>query len=233
MAFLEVENLEAYYGKAQALNGVSFSVEKGECIGIIGPNGAGKSTLLDSIIGLTHWEGKIIFDGVDLHGLSPRKIIKLGIGYAPERGNLFSYMSVKDNLSVGAYLARAKMGESFDSVFEMLPLLEERQKQQAGTLSGGERQMLALGRAWMSSPRLLLLDEPTLGLAPIVIARIATTVEDLKKRGATIIIAEQNVSFTRAHADGLHLMERGQLTPRRTAEELQKEEYVRKTYFGV
>jgi len=144
MAFLEVENLEAYYGKAQALKDVSFSVEKGECIGIIGPNGAGKSTLLDSIIGLTHWEGKIIFDGVDLHGLPPRKIIKLGIGYAPERGNLFTYMNVKENLSVGAYLARDKMDENFASVYEMLPLLNERQKQQAGTLSGGERPILSL-----------------------------------------------------------------------------------------
>jgi len=233
MAFLEVENLEAYYGKAQALKDVSFSVEKGECIGIIGPNGAGKSTLLDSIIGLTHWEGKIIFDGVDLHGLPPRKIIKLGIGYAPERGNLFTYMNVKENLSVGAYLARDKMEENFASVYEMLPLLDERQKQQAGTLSGGERQMLSLGRAWMASPRLLLLDEPTLGLAPIVISKIADTIEDLKKRGATIIIAEQNVSFTSAHADRLYLLERGTLTMGGTAEELKGEEYVRKTYFGV
>lgn len=233
MAFLEVENLEAYYGKAQALKDVSFSVEKGECIGIIGPNGAGKSTLLDSIIGLTHWEGKIIFDGVDLHGLPPRKIIKLGIGYAPERGNLFTYMNVKENLSVGAYLARDKMEENFASVYEMLPLLNERQKQQAGTLSGGERQMLSLGRAWMASPRLLLLDEPTLGLAPIVISKIADTIEDLKKRGATIIIAEQNVSFTSAHADRLYLLERGTLTMGGTAEELKGEEYVRKTYFGV
>ncbi|UCD54465.1 MAG: ABC transporter ATP-binding protein [Dehalococcoidia bacterium] len=233
MAFLEVENLEAYYGKAQALKNVSFSVEKGGCIGIIGPNGAGKSTLLDSIIGLTHWEGKIIFDGVDLHGLPPRKIIKLGIGYAPERGNLFTFMNVKENLSVGAYLARDKMDENFASVYEMLPLLDERQKQQAGTLSGGERQMLSLGRAWMSDPRLLLLDEPTLGLAPIVISKIAVTIEDLKKRGATIIIAEQNVSFTSAHADRLYLLERGTLTMGGTAEELKGEEYVRKTYFGV
>ena len=233
MAFLEVKNLEAYYGKAQALKDVSFSVEKGECIGIIGPNGAGKSTLLDSIIGLTDWRGQIIFDGVDLHGLPPRKIIKLGIGYAPERGNLFPFMNVKDNLLVGAYLAREKMGENFEAVFEMLPTLDERQKQQAGTLSGGERQMLSLGRAWMSNPRLLLLDEPTLGLAPIVISKIAPTIEDLKKRGATIVIAEQNVSFTAAHAERLYLLERGTLTMGGTPEELKGEEYVRKTYFGI
>ncbi|MEE9520441.1 MAG: ABC transporter ATP-binding protein [Dehalococcoidales bacterium] len=233
MAFLEVENLEVFYGKAQALKGVSFNVEKGECIGVIGPNGAGKSSLLDSIIGLTDWRGQIIFDGVDLHGLPPRKIIKLGIGYAPERGNLFSVMNVKDNLLVGAYLAREKLDESLEAVYEMVPLLEERQKQQADTLSGGERQMLSLGRAWMSDPRLLLLDEPTLGLAPIVISKLAVTIEDLKKRGATIIIAEQNVSFTAAHAERLHLLERGKLSKGRTAEEMKGDEYVRKTYFGV
>ncbi len=233
MAFLEVENLEVFYGKAQALKGVSFNVEKGECIGVIGPNGAGKSSLLDSIIGLTDWRGQIIFDGVDLHGLPPRKIIKLGIGYAPERGNLFSVMNVKDNLLVGAYLAREKLDESLEAVYEMVPLLEERQKQQADTLSGGERQMLSLGRAWMSDPRLLLLDEPTLGLAPIVISKLAVTIEALKKRGATIIIAEQNVSFTAAHAERLHLLERGKLSKGRTAEEMKGDEYVRKTYFGV
>ena len=233
MAFLEVENLEVFYGKAQALKGVSFNVEKGECIGVIGPNGAGKSSLLDSIIGLTDWRGQIIFDGVDLHGLPPRKIIKLGIGYAPERGNLFSVMNVKDNLLVGAYLAREKLDESLEAVYEMVPLLEERQKQQADTLSGGERQMLSLGRAWMSDPRLLLLDEPTLGLAPIVISKLAVTIEDLKKRGATIIIAEQNVSFTAAHAERLHLLERGKLSKGRTAEEMKGDEYVRKTYFGI
>lgn len=233
MAFLEVKNLEAYYGQAQALKDVSFGVEKGECIGIIGPNGAGKSTLLDSIVGLTDWRGKIIFDGVDLHGLPPRKIVKLGIGYAPERGNLFSGMNVKDNLLVGAYLAREKLDESLEAVYEMVPLLEQRQKQQAGTLSGGERQMLSLGRAWMTAPRLLLLDEPTLGLAPIVISKLAGTIEDLKKRGATIIIAEQNVSFAAAHAERLYLIERGTLSKGRTAEEMKGDEYVKKTYFGV
>jgi len=233
MAFLEVKNLEAFYGKAQALHGVSFSVEKGECIGIIGPNGAGKSTLLDSIIGLTDWRGQLIFDGIDLHGLPPRRIIKLGIGYAPERGNLFPYMNVRDHLLVGAYTAPQNIGKSFAAVFEMLPLLQERQKQRASTLSGGERQMLSLGRACMSDPRLLLLDEPTLGLAPIVVSKIATTVEDLKKRGATIIIAEQNVSFTAAHAERLYLLERGSIAMAGTPEELMEEQYVRKTYFGA
>jgi branched-chain amino acid transport system ATP-binding protein len=233
LAFLEVKNLKAYYGKAQALKGVSFSMEKGECIGIVGPNGAGKSTLLDSIIGLTHWEGEIIFDGVSLHGLRTKEIIKLGIGYATERGNLFPYMNVKENLLVGAFQARERISEGFSTVFKMLPLLKKRQRQKAATLSGGERQMLSLGRAWMPNPRLLLLDEPTLALAPIVISKIGATVEELKKRGANIVIAEQNVSFTAAYAEKLYFLERGMLTMGGTPEELQREEYVRKTYFGV
>jgi len=195
--------------------------------------GAGKSTLLDSIIGLTDWRGKIVFDGTDLKGMTPRKIVKLGIGYAPERGNLFTFMNVKDNLLIGGYLAREKIDESLGAVYEMLPLLEQRGKQQAGTLSGGERQMLSLGRAWMTDPTLLLLDEPTLGLAPIVITKLAETIEDLKKRGATIIIAEQNVSFTSAHAERLYLLERGTLSKGRTTEEMKGDEYVKKTYFGV
>lgn len=215
------------------MKGVSFNVEKGECIGIVGPNGAGKSTILDSVVGLTNWEGEIIFDSISLQGLHTKDIIKLGIGYASERGNLFSYMNVKDNLLVGAYLARNKIRENFAAVFEMLPLLNERQKQKAVTLSGGERQMLSLGKAWMLSPRLLLLDEPTLGLAPIVISKIGTTIEDLKKRGATILITEQNVNFTSNHAEKLYLLERGKIVMKGTPQELQKEEYIRKTYFGI
>lgn len=233
MFFLEVENLKAYYGKAQALKGVTLDVEKGECIGIVGPNGAGKSTLLDSIIGLTHWEGKIIFDGVSLRGLRPREIIKLGIGYSTERGNLFSYMSVRDNLLVGAYLMRNKISDDFTKVFKIFPLLYERQKQRALTLSGGERQMLSLGRALMSSPRLLLLDEPTLGLAPVVISKIGTAIEDLKKEGASIIIAEQNVSFTSKYAEKLYLLENGKIVMEGNPQELSREEYVSKTYFGI
>ncbi len=233
MSFLEVRNLEAYYGKAQALKGVSFNVEKGECVGIVGPNGAGKSTILDSIVGLTYWEGEIIFDGVSLHGLRTKEIIKLGIGYAPERGNLFPYMNVRENLLVGSYLKRDKTRENFATVSEMFPLLYERRDQMAITLSGGERQMLSLGRAWMLNPRLLLLDEPTLGLDPIITSKIGITIEDLKKTGVTIIIAEQNVSFTTNHAEKLYLLERGKCIMSGTPQRLQKEEYIKKTYFGV
>jgi len=233
MFFLEVENLKAYYGKAQALKGVTLDVEKGQCIGIVGPNGAGKSTLLDSIIGLTHWEGEIIFDGVSLRGLRPREIIKLGIGYSTERGNLFSYMSVRDNLLVGAYLMRNKINDCFTTVFKIFPLLYERQKQKALTLSGGERQMLSLGRAFMSNPRLLLLDEPTLGLAPVVISKIGNAIEDLKKEGVSIIIAEQNVNFASKYAEKLYLLEGGRIVMEGNPQVLSREEYVSKTYFGI
>lgn len=233
MFFLEVEDLKAYYGKAQALKGVTLDIEKGECIGIVGPNGAGKSTLLDSIIGLTHWEGEIIFDGVSLRGLRPKEIIKLGIGYSTERGNLFSYMSVRDNLLVGAYLTRNKISDNFTKVFKIFPLLYERQKQRVLTLSGGERQMLSLGRAFMSNPRLLLLDEPTLGLAPVVISEIGTAIENLKKEGTSIIIAEQNVSFTSKYSEKLYLLENGKIVMEGNPQELSREEYVNKTYFGT
>lgn len=234
MAFLEVKDLEAFYGKARALSGISFTVEKGQSVGIIGPNGAGKSTLLDSIIGLTDWRGEIIFDGVDLSQLTPAKIIsRLKIGYTPERGNLFRYMNVKENLLVGAYCSRENIDENLGTIIKMFPVLGQRQKQEAGTLSGGERQMLSLGRAFMSSPRLLLLDEPTLGLAPIVISEISKAVEHLKEIGVTVLIAEQNASFTLAHSEQIYLLERGKFTMGGTPEELKEEEYIRKTYFGL
>ncbi|MBE9482586.1 MAG: ABC transporter ATP-binding protein [Chloroflexi bacterium] len=234
MAFLEVKDVEAYYGKAQALNGITFSVEKGECIGIIGPNGAGKSTLLDSIIGLTDWRGQIIFDGTDLHQLTSVQIIGVKkIGYAPERGNLFRFMNVMENLLVGGFTVRNAMDKNLETVFELFSLLEQRQKQEAGTLSGGERQMLSLARAFMSSPKLMLLDEPTLGLAPIVISHISAAVENLKKLGITIIIAEQNALFTLTHSERIYLLERGRFTMSGTPRELREEEYIKKTYFGL
>jgi len=234
MALLEVKDLEVFYGKARALSGISFNVEKGQSVGIIGPNGAGKSTLLDSIIGLTDQRGEIIFNGADLSKLTPAQIIgELKIGYAPERGNLFRFMNVKENLLVGAYCSRDNIDDNFDTVIKMFPILGQRQKQEAGTLSGGERQILSLGRALMSTPRLLLLDEPTLGLAPIVISEISRAVEHFKEMGVTVLIAEQNASFTLAHSERIHLLERGRFTMEGTPEELKEEEYIRKTYFGL
>ena len=233
MAFLEVKDVEAYYGQARALNGITFSMEKGECVGIIGPNGAGKSTLLSSIVGLVNWQGHIVFDGVDTHKLSPTKIVRLKIGYAPERGNIFGYMNVRDNLLVGGYSAQDEIDKNLETVFELFPILKARQKQEAGTLSGGERQMLSLARVFMSSPKLMLLDEPTLGLAPIVIGHISKAIENLKSMGFTVLIAEQNALFTLKHSERIYLLERGKFTMEGTPQELQEEEYIRQTYFGV
>lgn len=234
MAFLEVKDLEVYYGKARALSGISFTMEKGECAGVIGPNGAGKSTLLDSMLGLTDWRGKIIFNGVDLSQLIPSQIVgKMKVGYAPERGHLFRYMNVIENLRVGAYTMSKNREENLGTVVEMFPILGERKNQAAGTLSGGERQMLSLGRVLMLNPTLLLLDEPTLGLAPVVINEMSKVIKHLKATGHTILIAEQNARFTLAHSDRIYLLERGKFARVGTPEELKGEEYIRKTYFGV
>jgi branched-chain amino acid transport system ATP-binding protein len=233
MAFLKIKDLEAFYGKACSLNKVSLTVEKGETVGIIGPNGAGKSTLLDSIIGLTDCYGQILFDGNDLGQLSPSQIIGLGIGYAPERRNLFPFMSVKENLLVGAYRAKKELEKNLKRVFELFPILEKRQNQEAGTQSGGEQQMLSLGRALMSNPRLLLVDEPTLGLAPLVCLEIADVLRDLKKhKGITIVITEQNVNFTLTLAEEIYLLETGRVKMKGKPEELKQESYIQETYFG-
>jgi branched-chain amino acid transport system ATP-binding protein len=234
MAFLEVEDLEVYYGKACSLSDVSIDVEKGMIVGIIGPNGAGKSTLLDSVLGLTHCRGKIGFDGNDLLRLSTPKIVALGIGYAPERRNLFPYMSVKENLLVGAYRARGEIEKNLKLVYELFPILEKRRKQEAGTQSGGEQQMLSLGRALMSSPRLLLVDEPTIGLAPLVCSEIARVVKDLQKmRGISILITEQNVNFTLTLSEKIYLLETGNIRMKGVPEELKQEKYIQETYFGL
>jgi len=233
MAFLEVKGLEAFYGKAQALHGITFSMEKGECIGIIGPNGAGKSTLLSSILGLVDCRGQIIFDGEDTRKRNTTKVVRLGIGYAPERGNIFGYMNVRDNLLVGGYTSRDEIAENLEKVYELFPILKERQRQQAGTLSGGQRQMLSLGRVFMTSPKLMLLDEPTLGLAPIVITQIAQAIEGLKGMGFTVLIAEQNALFTLNQSDRIYLMERGKFTMEGKPEDLKDDEYISSTYFGI
>ena len=233
MALLEVKDLSVFYGKACSLSNVSLTVEKGEVVGIIGPNGAGKSTLLDSIIGLTDCDGQIVFDGNDLKLLSPTETIRKGIGYAPEARNLFSYMAVKDNLLVGAYCAKESKDKNLRMVFELFPVLEKRQKQEAKTLSGGEQQMLSLGRALMTNPSLLLVDEPTIGLAPLVCSEIAHVLQELKQnRGMTIVIAEQNVNFALTLAEEIYLLETGHMKMKGKPKELKQESYIQETYFG-
>jgi branched-chain amino acid transport system ATP-binding protein len=233
MALLEVKDLSVFYGKACSLSNVSLSVEKGEVVGIIGPNGAGKSTLLDSIIGLTDWNGQIVFNGNDLRQLSPAETIRKGIGYAPEARNLFPYMAVKDNLLVGAYRAKDSKDKNLRMVFELFPVLDKRQNQEAKTLSGGEQQMLSLGRALMTNPKLLLVDEPTIGLAPLVCSEIANVLQELKQnRGMTIVITEQNVNFALTLAGEIYLLETGRMKMKGKPEELKQESYIQETYFG-
>jgi len=234
MAFVEVKDLEVFYGKACALHKVSLSVEKGAIIGIIGPNGAGKSTLLDSIIGLTSCTGQITFDGTNLRRLAPTEIVRKGIAYAPEARNLFSYMGVKDNLLIGAYRKKGDMGKKLQMIYELFPILEKRRNQDAKTLSGGEQQMLSLGRALMSDPRLLLVDEPTIGLAPLVCNEIARVLKRLNQdNGITIVITEQNVNFALTLSEEIYLMETGRIKMKGRPDELMEETYIQETYFGA
>ncbi|MGU9957297.1 MAG: ABC transporter ATP-binding protein [Arenicellales bacterium WSBS_2016_MAG_OTU3] len=233
MSLLEINKLEVFYGKAQSLHGVSLGIETGKIVGIIGPVGAGKSTLLDSIVGLTTTNGSITFDGKDLSNYSASNIIKLGIGYATERGNLFPYMGVKENLLVGAYGSRATITEKLRLVFDLFPVLEERQAQETHTQSGGERQMVSLGRALMGNPKLLLVDEPTIGLSPKICADIANALQKLNQEtGLTILITEQNVNFALALAEEVHLLKTGKIVRSGTPAELQNDEHIKKAYFG-
>lgn len=233
MALLEIENLNAFYGMAQSLHDVSLSVEEGEIVGIIGPNGAGKSTLFDSIMGMTTTTGSIRLNGTELTRMQPAAIVNLGIGYAPERAHLFPYMSVRDNLLVGAYTSRDQIEKNLDLVHSLFPVLMERRNQETSTQSGGERQMASLGRALMTSPMLLLVDEPTIGLAPKVCLDIAAALRKLNaETGLTIVITEQNVNFAMTLAKYLHVLETGEIRTRGTVDELKTDEELNKAYFG-
>ena len=233
MPLLSIADLDVFYGRAQALQGVSLDVEPGRIVAVIGPNGAGKSTLLDSIIGLTKRDGRVTFDGRDVTRMAPAKIIRLGIGYAPERGHLFPFMGVKENLLVGAYRKRDEIDTNLRKVFDLFPRLEERQNQETATQSGGERQMASLGRALMSSPKLLMVDEPTLGLAPRVCLEIAAVLKDLNERlGLTIVITEQNVNFAMSLAEEVYLLETGRIGDKSTPAELRDSQDIADAYFG-
>ena len=233
MAFLEIRDLEAFYGRARSLHGVSLGVEAGAIVGIIGPNGAGKSTLLDSILGLTVTAGEIRLDGTRLTGRRPAEIVRLGVGYAPERGHLFPHMSVRDNLLVGAYTVPEDADRNLHAVFDLFPVLGERASQETGTQSGGERQMVSLGRALMTSPRLLIVDEPTIGLAPKVCHDIAAALRRMNEElGLTILITEQNVNFAMQLARDIHVLETGEIRLSGTADELRDDPHVREAYFG-
>ena len=233
MPAIEIDNLSAFYGKAQALSQVSLQVDKGEIIAIVGANGAGKSTLLDSIMGLVSCTGTIRLNGSDVSGKSSSYMVESGLGYATERFNLFPYMTVRDNLMVGAHTARADVDKNIATVEKLFPRLAERKKQETATQSGGERQMVSLGRALMTSPEILLVDEPTIGLAPKVCLEIAEVLRKLSAElGLTVIVTEQNANFALSLAQRLYVLESGKVTATGTAEELSQDDTLVKSYFG-
>ena len=231
---IRIENLSAFYGKAQALRDVSLHVDEGEVIAVVGANGAGKSTLLDSIMGMVHNTGRITMDGQDVTGNRTADMVRMGVGYAPERFNLFPHMTVRDNLLVGAYTARDEIDKNMAAVHRLFPRLAEREGQETSTQSGGERQMVSLGRALMTSPRVLLVDEPTIGLAPKVCVEIAEVLRRLSSEmGLTVIVTEQNANFALSLASRLYVLEGGHVTAEGTAEELSKDDQLAKSYFGA
>jgi branched-chain amino acid transport system ATP-binding protein len=233
---LKVRNLDTFYGGFQALWNVSLEVKPEEIVALIGANGSGKSTLLDTILGLVQPAiGSIEFDGKDITTLSPFQIVDLGISQVPEGRRIFPDLNVLDNLILGSYSrkARSKKEQNFKMVYELFPILEERKNQLAKTLSGGEQQMLALGRGLMSNPKLMLLDEMSLGLAPIVINSVYKALRKIRERGITILFVEQNVRRSLEEADRAYIMEAGRVVLSGDVADLREEEKVKKAYFGI
>ncbi len=231
---LKVENLNVFYGGIHALKGVSIDVREGQIVSIIGSNGAGKSTLLNTISGIVKpKEGRIEYKGKDLSRL-PHRVVKAGISQVPEGRLVFANLTVKENLMMGAYLRRDTKGIEKDlkSVFRLFPRLEERIGQMAGTLSGGEQQMLAMGRGLMSSPDLILLDEPSLGLAPLLVKTIFEIIEDIKRMNKTILLVEQNAYKALSVADKAYVLEQGRITMEGSARDLLRDKTIQEAYLG-
>jgi branched-chain amino acid transport system ATP-binding protein len=235
MPLLEVEDLRVAYGKIEAVKGISFSVEPGQVTTLIGTNGAGKTTTLRTLSGLlTPLAGKITFDGQVINGVPAHKIVAMGIAHSPEGRRLFPRLTVQENLLLGAFLRRDATQVEADTqrAYELFPILGERRRQAAGTLSGGEQQMLAMGRALMSRPKLLMLDEPSMGLSPIMMQKIMETITELKAQGTTILLVEQNAQAALSLADHGHVMEIGTIALSGTGQQLLHDESVRKAYLG-
>jgi branched-chain amino acid transport system ATP-binding protein len=232
---LELTEIHTYYGNIEALKGVTLEVEEGEIVTLIGSNGAGKSTTLRSISGLTPPRvGSIKFKGKNIGETPPQEIVRLGISLSPEGRKIFPRMSVRENLDLGAYLRRdAEVGGDLDRVFDLFPRLKEREKQKAGTMSGGEQQMLAMGRALMARPQVLLLDEPSMGLAPVLVERIYETVEEINKQGTTILLVEQNANFALGVSHRAYVLEVGTITLSDESEKLRENPEVQRAYLGA
>lgn len=233
---LEVDNIHSYYGHIHALKGVSLYVEEGEIVSLIGSNGAGKSTTLRTISGMIHArEGSVKMEGKDITHLEPHVVVTEGVGHVPEGRGIFPKLTVLENLEMGAYIIddTAKIKERMEMVFELFPRLKERVDQYGGTLSGGEQQMLAIGRGLMQHPRVLMLDEPSMGLAPVLVDLIFEIIKKLNKEGTTILLVEQNAHMALSIAHRGYVLQTGKIVLTDTAEKLKKNEMVQKSYLGI
>ena len=236
MSMLTVENLNVYYGMIHALKGLSFHVEEGEIVALIGANGAGKTTTLQTISGILQAKsGSVNFQGKEITSVSGNQIVKLGMSHVPEGRRMFSNLTVYENLMMGAYTRKDKkqIAETLEKVYERFPRLQERTRQLAGTLSGGEQQMLAIGRAMMGKPKMILLDEPSLGLAPIVVHAIFEAIVEINRQGTTILFVEQNSKIALATAHRGYVMQTGKIVLADTCENLESNEEVKKAYLGM
>ncbi|MFD6440704.1 ABC transporter ATP-binding protein [Peribacillus sp. NPDC060186] len=232
---LKIEDINVYYGNIQALKGVTMEINEGEIVTLIGANGAGKSTLLKTISGLLKpKQGKVLFENGSIGGKAAQSIVKMGISHVPEGRRVFANMTVAENLELGAYLRKDKEGikKDMEKVYELFPRLLERIKQQAGTLSGGEQQMLAMGRALMAKPRLLLLDEPSMGLAPLLVKQIFNIIQEISEAGTTILLVEQNANLALSIADRAYVVETGRIVLSGNADELTSSEEIKMAYLG-
>ena len=235
MAMLEIRDLEVFYGMIQAIKGVSFEVNEGEVIALIGANGAGKTTILHTITGLlTPKKGQVIFEGQDITKVPAHKIVSLGMAHVPEGRRVFSHLSVYQNLKMGAYTRKDKdeIEKTLETVYKRFPRLEERKNQIAGTLSGGEQQMLAMGRALMSHPRIILMDEPSMGLSPILVNEIFDIIQSVSASGTTVLLVEQNAKKALSIADRAYVLETGNIVMSGDAKELKNDDSIKKAYLG-
>ena len=235
MSMLEVKDLQVYYGMIEAIKGVSFHVEEGEVIALIGANGAGKTTILHTVSGLlSPKKGSVVFEGTDITKIPGHKIVSMGKAHVPEGRRVFAQLSVLQNLKMGAYTRKDKqeIEESLKMVFKRFPRLEERQNQMAGTLSGGEQQMLAMGRALMSHPKIILMDEPSMGLSPIFVNEIFEIIKEVSKSGTTVLLVEQNAKKALSIADRAYVLETGNIVLEGKASDLLNDDSIKKAYLG-
>lgn len=235
MAMLEVKDLQVYYGMIQAIKGISFEVNQGEVIALIGANGAGKTTILHTVTGLIAPKaGSIVFEGKDITKTPAHKIVSMGMAHVPEGRRVFAQLSVYDNLKMGAYTRKDKteIEESLENVYKRFPRLEERKNQMAGTLSGGEQQMLAMGRALMSKPKIILMDEPSMGLSPIFVNEIFDIIQEVSAGGTTVLLVEQNAKKALSIADRAYVLETGKISLEGDAKVLMNDDSIKKAYLG-